>query len=173
MHQLKQLNLQQSLADLAFFIRYQKSRNPELKDSKVILVGGSYSGSMVTWMTQRYPDLIAASWASSAPLLAKADFYGKFLFCFIWLNICVWFLEYMDLVSSSVQLSYGQNCSQRITRGFEHLVKLFHENNIQTLLSKLNGCKDYDPENPLDRAAFFNGLGNYFALIVQSYRWVK
>lgn len=89
MHQLKQLNLQQSLADLAFFIRYQKSNNPELKDSKVILVGGSYSGSMVTWMTQRYPDLIAASWASSAPLLAKADFYGKFLFCFIWLSIFV------------------------------------------------------------------------------------
>ncbi|XP_001954817.4 putative serine protease K12H4.7 [Drosophila ananassae] len=151
-HQLKQLNLQQSLADLAFFIRHQKSNNPELKDSKVILVGGSYSGSMVTWMTQRYPDLIAASWASSAPLLAKADFY-----------------EYMDMVSSSVQLSYGQNCSQRISRGFEYLVKLFHENNIRTLLSKFNGCKDYDPKNPLDRAAFFNGLGNYFALIVQSY----
>ncbi|KAH8318754.1 hypothetical protein KR074_005390 [Drosophila pseudoananassae] len=153
--QLKQLNLKQSLADLAFFIRHQKSENSELQDSKVILVGGSYSGSMVTWMTQKYPDLIAASWASSAPLLAKADFY-----------------EYMDMVSSSVQLSYGQNCSQRISRGFEYLVKLFNDNKIKTLLSKFNGCMDYDPKNPLDRAAFFNGLGNYFALIVQSYRWV-
>ncbi|KAH8268389.1 hypothetical protein KR026_006212 [Drosophila bipectinata] len=172
--QLKQLNLQQSLADLAFFIRYQKSENSELQDSKVILVGGSYSGSMVTWMTQKYPDLIAASWASSAPLLAKADFYGTFWFGFIWLSIFIFgfCLEYMDAVGSSVQLSYGQNCSHRITRGFEYLVKLFNENKVQTLLSKFNGCKDYDPENPLNRAAFFNGLGNYFALIVQSYRWV-
>jgi len=48
-----------------------------MEDSKVILVGGSYSGSLVAWMTQLYPDLIAASWASSAPLLAKADFFGK------------------------------------------------------------------------------------------------
>jgi len=74
---LKQLNLHQSLADLAHFIRHQKSENPEMQDSKVILVGGSYSGSLVAWMTQLYPDLIAASWASSAPLLAKADFYGE------------------------------------------------------------------------------------------------
>ncbi|XP_020814127.1 putative serine protease K12H4.7 [Drosophila serrata] len=149
---LKQLNLHQSLADLAHFIRHQKSKSSELRDSKVILVGGSYSGSMATWMTQLYPELIAASWASSAPLQAKADFY-----------------EYMDMVSSSIKLSYGQNCSLRIEKGLKHLVKLFDDNDIKDLLDKFNACENYNPRNPLDRAAFFNGLGNYFALLVQSY----
>jgi len=50
------------------------------------------------------------------------------------------------------------------------LGKLFDDNQIQNLLYKFNGCKDYNPEDALDRAAFFNGLGNYFALVVQSYR---
>ncbi|XP_022216259.2 putative serine protease K12H4.7 [Drosophila obscura] len=150
--QLKHLSIYQSLADLAHFIRYQKSQNPRMKESKVILVGGSYAGSMVAWMTQLYPDLIAASWASSAPLLAKADFY-----------------EYMEVVSQSIRLSYGQNCSTRIQKGFHYLAKLFTENQILELLRKLNGCEEYDPNDVLDRAAFFNGLGNYFALIVQSY----
>ncbi|XP_070073361.1 putative serine protease K12H4.7 [Drosophila takahashii] len=149
---LKQLNLHQSLADLAHFIRHQKSKNPKMKDSKVILVGGSYSGSLVAWMTQLYPDLISASWASSAPLLAKADFY-----------------EYMEIVSDSIQLSYGHNCSLRIEKGLKFLVKLFDDNQIQELLYKFNGCEDYNPMDTLDRAAFFNGLGNYFALVVQSY----
>lgn len=76
--QLQYLTLEQALADLAHFIRYQKSNSINLSQSKVILVGGSYSGSMAAWMTRLYPDLISASWASSAPLLAKADFYGKF-----------------------------------------------------------------------------------------------
>uniref|UniRef100_B3P0B3 GG23317 n=1 Tax=Drosophila erecta TaxID=7220 RepID=B3P0B3_DROER len=152
LNNLKQLSLHQSLADLAHFIRHQQSNTPEMEDSKVILVGGSYSGSLVAWMTQLYPDLIAASWASSAPLLAKADFF-----------------EYMEMVDKSIRLSYGHNCSLRIEKGLKFLVKLFDGDEIQELLYNLNGCEGYRPKNPLDRAAFFNGLGNYFALVVQSY----
>lgn len=78
MEDLYHLNLEQALADLAHFIHDQKSQNPRLAHSKVVLIGGSYSGSMVAWMTQLYPELISASWASSAPLLAKSDFYGSY-----------------------------------------------------------------------------------------------
>ncbi|KAH8278557.1 hypothetical protein KR018_005210 [Drosophila ironensis] len=166
---LKQLNLHQALADLAHFIRHQRSEHPDLRDSKVILVGGSYSGSLVSWITQLYPDLIAASWASSAPLLAKADFHGDINFPLRFFLLFFSFSEYMEGVSSSIQLSYGENCSLRIQRGLEYLETLFENNKIETLLHKFNGCKDYNPSDPLDRAAFFNGLGNYFALVVQSY----
>ncbi|EDW83818.2 uncharacterized protein Dwil_GK13814 [Drosophila willistoni] len=150
--QLKYLSLPQALADLAHFIEYQKSDNPNLRESKVILVGGSYSGSMVTWMTRLYPHLIAASWASSAPLFAKADFY-----------------EYMEMVSQSINLSYGHNCSQRIDKGLKHLSELFKENLIEEYLKRLNACKNFNPKDTLDRAAFFSGISNYLALIVQSY----
>jgi len=76
----------------------------------------------------------------------------------------------MEVVTRSIELSYGENCSMRIEKGVKYLVKLFDGNKIQDLLHKFNGCKDYNPEDALDRAAFFNGLGNYFALVVQSYR---
>lgn len=76
----------------------------------------------------------------------------------------------MEVVGKSIQLSYGNNCSLRIEKGFKFLAKLFDGDEIQELLYNLNGCEGYSPKNPLDRAAFFNGLGNYFALVVQSYR---
>lgn len=83
MKHLKYLSLQQALADVAHFIQYQKSHSDNLKKSKVILIGGSYSGSMAAWMTHLYPELVTAAWASSAPLLAKADFYGKSRFVYL------------------------------------------------------------------------------------------
>ncbi|XP_034488476.1 putative serine protease K12H4.7 [Drosophila innubila] len=150
---LTHLSLEQALADLAHFIRDQKSRNPKLTHSKVVLIGGSYSGSMVAWMTQLYPELFSASWASSAPLMAKSDFY-----------------EYMQLVNNSIQLSYGRNCTERLEKGLSHLVELFNSNKTTELLKKLNACENYNANDELDRISFFNGIGNYLALIVQSYR---
>lgn len=76
---MKWNSVDQALADLAYFTTYIKTQIPSLANSKVILVGGSYAATMVTWMRQKYPNLIAGAWASSAPLLAKADFFGACL----------------------------------------------------------------------------------------------
>jgi hypothetical protein len=74
---LRFLNIDQALADLAHFIVQKKSENTDLKDSGVIMVGGSYSATMVSWFRKKYPHLANGAWSSSAPLLAKADFVGK------------------------------------------------------------------------------------------------
>lgn len=74
---LRFLNVDQALADLAHFIVRKKSENPDLKDSGVIMIGGSYSATMVSWFRKKYPHLANGAWSSSAPLLAKADFMGK------------------------------------------------------------------------------------------------
>ncbi|CAG8682061.1 337_t:CDS:2 [Acaulospora morrowiae] len=73
---LKTHTVEQALADFATFI----SNPPDVpvkipKDSKWIFVGGSYAGSIATWMRKKYPKLVFAAWASSAPLLAKLDFF--------------------------------------------------------------------------------------------------
>lgn len=75
---MKYLNVRQALADLAHFIRTMKATIPGMSNSKAILTGGSYSATMVTWFKKLYPDLAAGCWASSAPLFAKANFFGKF-----------------------------------------------------------------------------------------------
>ena len=79
MENLRWLNVDQALADLAHFIIHIKETYPGTENSGVIMVGGSYSATMVTWFRQKYPHLVNGVWSSSAPLLAKVDFYGKFL----------------------------------------------------------------------------------------------
>lgn len=76
---LKYLNVKQALADLAHFIRTMRQEIPGMENSKAILTGGSYSATMVTWFKKLYPDLVAGSWASSAPLYAKVDFWGIYI----------------------------------------------------------------------------------------------
>lgn len=76
---LQYLNVMQSLEDLKYFIDFQKSSTKGLKHAKVVLVGGSYSGSMVAWFMKLYPDKANVAWASSAPLLAKMDYQGTYV----------------------------------------------------------------------------------------------
>lgn len=74
---LKYLSADQALADIAYFIKYQKSQISALEKSKVVVIGGSYSASLATWARLKYPHLIDVAYASSAPLRAVADFYGN------------------------------------------------------------------------------------------------
>lgn len=55
------LNIDQALADLAHFIVYIRGRHPEYADSEVIMIGGSYSATMVAWFRQKYPHLVAGA----------------------------------------------------------------------------------------------------------------
>jgi len=73
---IKYLTVNQSLADLAHFILTIKENYEGLSNSKVVIVGGSYSATMVTWFRRLYPDLVVGGWASSAPLFAKVNFVG-------------------------------------------------------------------------------------------------
>lgn len=73
---LRYLSIDQALEDVAYFIKYQKATIPGLSNSKVVVVGGSYSATMATWAREKYPHLIDVAYASSAPLKAIKDFHG-------------------------------------------------------------------------------------------------
>ncbi|XP_065354694.1 putative serine protease K12H4.7 [Calliphora vicina] len=149
---LQYLNVLQSLADLKYFLTYQKSSAKALENSKVVLVGGSYSGSMVAWFMKLYPQMADVAWASSAPLRAKMDFN-----------------EYLSLTMHSLQQKGGVTCKQKLEEAFKGLVNIMQSSKMYSLLKRLKICQSFDTTNPLDRQAFFNGLGNYFASLVQSY----
>ncbi|XP_068152501.1 putative serine protease K12H4.7 [Drosophila tropicalis] len=74
MKNLKYLSTEQALADLDYFIKYQKSKIKGLSNSKVIMVGCSYAGGMVTWFRKYYPQSIDAGWASGAALHHALDY---------------------------------------------------------------------------------------------------
>jgi hypothetical protein len=65
------LTTQQALADLAFFVDFLKGGNSA---RPVIVVGGSYAGTLSTYFRQTYPNHANWSWSSSPPLLVKLNF---------------------------------------------------------------------------------------------------
>ncbi|XP_072161154.1 putative serine protease F56F10.1 isoform X1 [Bemisia tabaci] len=77
MDSLKYLSSEQALADVANFIT-QMNIQHGFENPKWIVFGWSYAGSLAAWMRYRYPHLVYAAVASSAPLVANADFSGYF-----------------------------------------------------------------------------------------------
>lgn len=67
------LSSAQALNDLATFHDWF-AEEYNVKDSKWIVVGGSYSGNLSAWARQEYPHLFVGSIASSAPVLAQVDY---------------------------------------------------------------------------------------------------
>lgn len=72
---LAHLTSEQALADAATF-RDAMVRKHSLQDSKWVVFGGSYSGSLAAWFKLKYPHLAVGAVASSAPLFAIIDFKG-------------------------------------------------------------------------------------------------
>ncbi|KAK0395769.1 hypothetical protein QR680_001419 [Steinernema hermaphroditum] len=101
---LKWLTSEQMLADLAVFIRTMNQKRGYV-NPKWITFGGSYSGALSAWMRETYPELVAGAVASSAPVVAKADF-----------------LEYLQVVNSAIS-RYSQRCADAIGWGFRMLQK--------------------------------------------------
>lgn len=83
---LKYLTTEMAIEDVAHFIAYQKSLDT-FKNSKVVVVGKSYSATMATWLREKYPHLVDIAYSSSAPLIAVVDFYGK-IDCFMVTRNC-------------------------------------------------------------------------------------
>ncbi|KAK4877964.1 hypothetical protein RN001_010470 [Aquatica leii] len=100
------LNVEQALEDIANFVDTLKKTRAELRSSKVAAFGCSYSGSLATWFRYKYPHLVNAVWASSAPLRAVADFY-----------------EYLE-VAGEVYSNISQRCYNTIKNGYIEIKQL-------------------------------------------------
>ncbi|KAI7899923.1 peptidase S28 [Cokeromyces recurvatus] len=76
------LTSSQALADMAYLLKNIKFLDrlhvPPVPKTKVILYGCSYSGNLAAWMREKYPNLVFAAVASSAPVQAQYNFYEYF-----------------------------------------------------------------------------------------------
>ncbi|KAK8889334.1 hypothetical protein M9Y10_034080 [Tritrichomonas musculus] len=72
----KYLTSDQALADLAVFITEKKKEVCiNNLDCRVLVIGGSYAGTLSSMFRMKYPHIANYSWASSPPLNIKLDFY--------------------------------------------------------------------------------------------------
>lgn len=144
------LTIEQALADLANFISVTK-REPRFQNANVVLVGGSYSATMVAWFRQLYPHLAVGAWASSAPVLAKADF-----------------VEYKEVVGAAIRFVGGNQCHQRLENAFAQAEALIANGEGLRFKELFRFCDDFDVE--VDAAAAFSTLTDVLAGVVQYHR---
>uniref|UniRef100_A0A182VVY5 Serine protease K12H4.7 n=1 Tax=Anopheles minimus TaxID=112268 RepID=A0A182VVY5_9DIPT len=147
---LKYLNIDQALADLAHFVVEMRKTIPGAANAGVIMIGGSYSATMVSWFRQKYPHLVNGAWASSAPVFAKVEF-----------------TEYKQIVTESIRLVGGQNCADRIERAIKQAEELLDREEYALVAQEFKLCSDVDLSNLLDRMNFFSFLSDEFAGVVQ------
>nr|XP_044250208.1 putative serine protease K12H4.7 [Drosophila takahashii] len=145
---LKYLSTPQAMADVAALIRFLKANTTYFGESKVFLVGGSYSGLMVPWFAKLYPQLIDLGWGSSAPLQFKTDLK-----------------EFYARVFQLVQQIGGKKCHDQIVEGFKSL-KSDLNNHTTTKLIEMNIC-GFDHTNNVHVINLFERLTKVIGSEVQ------
>ena len=103
---LKYLSSEQALEDLASFRQFIHSQYKLNDSNKWISFGGSYPGCLSAWFRLKYPHLVYAAVSSSAPVLAKLNFY-----------------QYYEVVSNSLDL-YSPKCTKSIDKATKTIQEL-------------------------------------------------
>ncbi|XP_065204122.1 putative serine protease K12H4.7 [Planococcus citri] len=143
------LSSQQALADIAYFIQGITKQHYLSDDIKWIVFGCSYAGNLATWVRMKYPSLVHGAVASSAPILAKAEFG-----------------EYYQVVKASLD-SYHPNCSSRIAEATQQLDRLIKTEAGRKHITKLFQLCTELQDRISDIASFFHMLANQVAHVVQ------
>ena len=147
MKNLVWLSSRQALADLATFIATM--RETQGLTGPWIALGGSYPGSLAAWLRLKYPHLVAGSVSTSAPLLAKADFF-----------------EYLEVVQNSLDTVPG--CVEAVKTGVSRVRELLtSRGGWKTLHNKFKLCSSLDGDNDKDVANLFESIIGNFEGIVQ------
>ncbi|GMT21577.1 hypothetical protein PFISCL1PPCAC_12874, partial [Pristionchus fissidentatus] len=150
---LQYLTSAQMLYDVAAFIRARQE--VEKLTGPWITFGGSYSGNLAAWSRQWFPDLILGAVASSAPVLAKNDFY-----------------ESLEMVEEVIKRR-DQKCYDRTSEAFAKLFKLSQDPAGRKTISdkfELSPAWTGAPDeviDALDLNLVFNTLyGMYYEVVV-------
>lgn len=120
---LHYLSSEQALADLSFFIQGINSQYSFDENTKWIAFGGSYPGSLAAWVREKYPNLVHGAISTSGPLLAKADFYGKYFGSSRRSILGFHFFsstEYYDVVRASLA-TFSDECVSAVEKSFEQV----------------------------------------------------
>jgi lysosomal Pro-X carboxypeptidase len=72
------MGVEQTVADLAYFIEFIQNLYSNTQNARVILFGKSTGAAIAVWARQKYPFLVDGVLASSASLLSAVNNEGRF-----------------------------------------------------------------------------------------------
>ncbi|KAG5671034.1 hypothetical protein PVAND_001252 [Polypedilum vanderplanki] len=151
---LQWLNIHQTLADVARFIAHLKENRPGAENSRVILWGRGYGGSLAIWARQKYPHLIDGAWGSSAVLDATVEYP-----------------QALANAYTTVNNIGGPECAAVIRGAFEMIDEAFMEGNTSYVQERLRLCYDLDSGNVYDLARLDYSIALESYLFIQNARY--
>ena len=145
-----------SRTDLAHFHAFASEKYSLTAANKWVSFGGSYPGMLAGWFRLKFPNLVHASVASSAPVKAKVDMQ-----------------EYNDVTAAAYAVSDNNvggspACTRAIAVGHATIGTMFGTLAVRTSLAKLFGKTAQWYESRSNQGQFAgNGVG-YFPAQVRS-----
>uniref|UniRef100_A0A6I8Q1D8 Serine protease 16 n=1 Tax=Xenopus tropicalis TaxID=8364 RepID=A0A6I8Q1D8_XENTR len=148
------LSSQQALADLASFHMFISQKYNLTRQNTWICFGGSYPGSLSAWFRLKFPHLVYAAVASSAPVRAELDFtgYNKVSFTSIQSG-----LQTLPLILL--------RCLDAVKEGFQAVDSLLQKGNITQLEKDFYSCGSLQGSD--DYTEFVGNLADIFMGAVQ------
>lgn len=147
---LQWLTIHQALGDIARFIAFIKENTFGAENSRVILWGRGYGGSLAVWARQKYPNLVDGAWGSSSPLNAVLDHSQTLVNAFTTINNIG-----------------GPECGDTIFRAFRILDEAFLSGNTSFIMERLRLCEELDSSNIYDLARLD------YSIATESYRFIQ
>ena len=148
---LKYLSSKQGLEDLSQFHGYITDLYNLTQANKWITFGGSYPGMMAGWFRLKYPNLVYASVASSAPVLAQLNFQG-----------------YNDVISYALSdpvVGGSDTCLANVKSAFSTLGQLYASEKGQLYMAEsFNICPSQSLSNINDFATLVGNLAGLFGV---------
>ncbi|XP_003968827.2 thymus-specific serine protease [Takifugu rubripes] len=146
---LRFLSSRQALADLAHF-RTTIAEALGLTNAKWVAFGGSYPGSLAAWFRLKYPHMVHAAVATSAPVRATVNFP-----------------EYLEVVWRSLA-SVNVECPLLVKKASDTLAELLKEPKTYDNITKdFNLCSKLQIQTEMDSAQFLETLAGNFMDVVQ------
>lgn len=146
---LRFLSSRQALADLAHF-RTVMAEKRGLTNRKWVAFGGSYPGSLAAWFRLKFPHLVHASVATSAPVYATVNFP-----------------EYLEVVWRSLA-SEDPECPLLVKKASDTLVERLKDPETYDNITKdFNLCSKLQIQTERDSAYFLESLAGNFMDVVQ------
>ncbi|KAM4696385.1 thymus-specific serine protease [Rhinophrynus dorsalis] len=148
---MKFLSSQQALADLASFHLFISQKYNLTRQNTWICFGGSYPGSLSAWFRLKFPHLVYAAVASSAPVRAQLDFTG-----------------YNKVVAQSLSdpvIGGSLKCLDAVREGFRAVDSLIQLKNFTQLEKDFSSCGSL--HGPDDYREFVSNLADIFMGAVQ------
>ncbi|XP_061454036.1 thymus-specific serine protease [Rhineura floridana] len=150
-HNLQFLSSQQALSDLATFNHFVTQKFSLTSNNTWICFGGSYPGSLSAWFRLKFPHLVFAAVASSAPVKAQLDFTG-----------------YLMVVAASLSnpvVGGSKECLEAVAEAFAAVDNLVRAGNLTELAKDFHSC--WDLEGVDDCAELVSNLADIFMAAVQ------